>query len=534
MTSKTKSVADNNHASMDAENVSKVDNVDTKSPLINDLESVTTLEDPTWTSMKHDAESIKEEDIVDKNSMILESNSVREEELVNSKATMSINPYTVVERSDNSFEELFPTTTRKKWIIMFLSLIGLLIFGAGTVLIIAFIEIFKISAELDLIQSILPSIEIIMINEANITRQMESVKLIESSIEKDFENELGMFSELNNQLNANVSTLLIKFMEFQRTAALNFTRLNSVVNNHLSNFSNITSSQLSFFNQIINEANANISLTYVSSILEVFKNTGYIFPSCAAIKQKLSPSSGNYFIRSSNGSSFNAYCDMTRSCGGITGGWMRVVELDLTNTTTQCPGNLELLTTPRRTCIAPSSESGICISTIFTVNINYSKVCGRIIAYQVGSPDGFHSSRDIDSIYLDGVSLTHGMSPRKHIWSFVSTYSEAATDVSAICSCLNINIQFRVPSPPSFVGNNYFCGSGNRGFNFSDPFFADNPLWNGTGCGPLNRCCSFNSPPWFYNPLPQSTTDNIEMRVCLDQSTSDENIAIEIIEIYVQ
>ena len=528
--SKTKLVADNNCASMDVENVSKVKNIYSESSTTNDTESVTTLESPAT----NDAESITEEDYVDTSSITLDSDSVREEEKVNAKDTMCINPYIVAEWSDVTFQQQFLTKNSKTCKIMFISLIGLLILGAGAALIIVFMQISMISAELDLVQSILSSKDIAKANEANITRLIETFGLFESSIERDFENELGMFSELNNQLNANVSILLIKSMEFQRISALNFTRLNSVVNNHLTNFSNITSSQLSFFNQIINEANANTTRTYASSILEVFKNTGYIFPSCAAIKQKLSPSSGNYFIRSSNGSSFNAYCDMTRSCGGITGGWMRVVELDLTNTTTQCPGNLELLTTPRRTCIAPSSESGICISTTFTVNINYSKVCGRIIAYQVGSPDGFHSSRDIDSIYLDGVSLTHGMSPRKHIWSFVSAYSEAATDVRILCSCINIDIQFRVPPPPSFVGNSYFCDSGNRGFDFSDPFFADKPLWNGTGCGTLSRCCSFNTPPWFYMPLPQSTTDNIEMRVCLDQGTSDENIAIEIIEIYVQ
>ena len=55
-------------------------------------------------------------------------------------------------------------------------------------------------------------------------------------------------------------------------------------------------------------------------------------------------------MRSSNGSVITAYCDMTRSCGGITGGWIRVVELDMRNTTTQCPDSLELRISPLRTC----------------------------------------------------------------------------------------------------------------------------------------------------------------------------------------
>ena len=41
-------------------------------------------------------------------------------------------------------------------------------------------------------------------------------------------------------------------------------------------------------------------------------------PSCAALRG-LSPS-GYYWVRTSNGSAVRVYCDMTRSCGGVTGG----------------------------------------------------------------------------------------------------------------------------------------------------------------------------------------------------------------------
>ena len=59
-------------------------------------------------------------------------------------------------------------------------------------------------------------------------------------------------------------------------------------------------------------------------------------------------------------------------------------------------------------------------------------------------------------------------------------------------------------------------------------------LWDGRGCISSNPCCSFNNPPWFYKQLPQPTTDNIEMRVCKDEDASNEDVAIEIVEIYVQ
>ena len=54
--------------------------------------------------------------------------------------------------------------------------------------------------------------------------------------------------------------------------------------------------------------------------------------SCADILRfNPSSSSGYYTFRSSTGQLTRVYCDMTRTCGNITGGWMRVAELDLHN-----------------------------------------------------------------------------------------------------------------------------------------------------------------------------------------------------------
>ena len=65
--------------------------------------------------------------------------------------------------------------------------------------------------------------------------------------------------------------------------------------------------------------------------------------------------------------------DMTRSCGGINRGWMKVTELDMRRTTTQCPHDLELRTTPLRTCIAVDSDHATCSSNKFSVNgVQYS------------------------------------------------------------------------------------------------------------------------------------------------------------------
>ena len=73
--------------------------------------------------------------------------------------------------------------------------------------------------------------------------------------------------------------------------------------------------------------------------------------SCKEIKE-LSPTapSGYYWLRGTGDSSVHMYCDMSRSCGGITGGWMRVTRLNMTNSSHTCPAGLKLLTTPKRLC----------------------------------------------------------------------------------------------------------------------------------------------------------------------------------------
>ena len=50
----------------------------------------------------------------------------------------------------------------------------------------------------------------------------------------------------------------------------------------------------------------------------------------------------------------------------------------------------------------------------------------------------------------------------------------------------------------------------------------------------FNRCCDFSKPPWFCTELDQHTSDDIELRLCADEPTHNEDIPIEIIELYVQ
>lgn len=210
---------------------------------------------------------------------------------------------------------------------------------------------------------------------------------------------------------------------------------------------------------------------------------------------------------------------------------MQVVKLNMTNTSHQCPPGTRLKTNvPKRVC-GRTVNNG-CSSSFFSVHsIKYNQVCGKIIAYQHSSTDAFlGQQRSIDQNYVDGISLTHGHNPRKHIWTFAASLDEVGTFPLLNCPCTNI--RKTSPQPPRFVGHDYFCDTGST-HRFGSAFYSD-PLWDGAGCGPLNTCCSLNNPPWFYKRLPSITWNNIEMRMCGDELIINEDSPFEILGLYVK
>ena len=226
---------------------------------------------------------------------------------------------------------------------------------------------------------------------------------------------------------------------------------------------------------------------------------------------------------------------MQRTCGGVTGGWLRLISLNMKELGSTCPTGLTLRQySGKNVCGKSQGYNGAgCGSVIFDTIGEYNKVCGKIIGYQYGSTDSFGAGQNsIDQIYLDGVSLTHG-SPRQHIWSFAAALDEAGSSTRSNCPCMSGT---SATPPPIFVGNDYFCDTGSQYRYSYTTFYYSDPLWDGRGCGTSVTCCSMNNPPWFFKQLSATTDNGIEMRVCTDhsQSTGYEDVLIEHIEIYVQ
>ena len=228
-------------------------------------------------------------------------------------------------------------------------------------------------------------------------------------------------------------------------------------------------------------------------------------------------------------------------CGG-TGGWRRVVYLDMTDPNTDCPsGWIVTNYNNTRTCGRASDAYNTCDSVYYTVNGGeYSQVCGKMKGYQWGwtvSFWGYNHARQttIDQAYFSGVAVMHGR-PRQHIWSFASGAAEKFTLLTPeTCPC---DTSYNV-SIPSFVGNDYFCESGYiyPGIFISSEvqsLHSDDPLWDGDGCDSSSTCCTYNDPPYFIKHLDNSITDDIELRMCCFHPLRSENVAVELVEIYVK
>ena len=220
-------------------------------------------------------------------------------------------------------------------------------------------------------------------------------------------------------------------------------------------------------------------------------------------------------------------------CGA--GLWYQVAYLNMSDSSQECPSNWKQISTPVRACGRLTSTTS-CSSEYFpTRDLQYNKVCGRAIGYQDGSTDGFarNSPHTIDDPYADGVCVTHGM-PRTHIWTFAAGASEARV-ANYVTNCPCANPAANAAPAPSLVSDNYYCESGNSGIGLGSGgiIFEDDPVWDGEQCE--GECCSNGkSPPWFSVTLPNPTSDDIEVRICGDEGTGNEDTPIQLLEVFIQ
>ena len=328
-----------------------------------------------------------------------------------------------------------------------------------------------------------------------------------------------------------IETLLNNNTDLLNTfAASNSDSLTSIVNT-LSNMHDTSTSTAGVVDDI---------LLVVQELLQLHNVSSSLPTSCQQLKdQNPDSSSGIYILATANGSSlYYAYCNMEELCGSG-GGWTRLAYLNMSDSTVNCPSGFRLYQSGGvRACGRPVTSSGSCVSVQFPSNgISYSQVCGRVTGYQYYTPDAVndeHGSNhnNLNGDYVDGVSITRG-SPRQHVWTLMAgNFEDNSFFVVYNCPCSTGATQ----QVQLFVGDHYFCESGIAGVHRQQQLYTSDPLWDGQGCGSLESpCCNVPGIPWFHRDYGNTTTtDCIELRVCGDEGTDNEDVPVGYYEIYVK
>ena len=140
---------------------------------------------------------------------------------------------------------------------------------------------------------------------------------------------------------------------------------------------------------------------------------------------------------------------------------MRVAGVNMTESNSQCPTGLQLVTSPKRLC-RKSVTSGCSSATYSVHSVPYRRVCGKVIGYQYFDPEAFspfygNQQLTVDGLYVDGVSITHGRSPCHHIWTLAAAQDEVPDNKKYSCPCTNSksHVPFTGLIPP-FVGTDYY------------------------------------------------------------------------------
>uniref|UniRef100_A0A1X7VN20 Fibrinogen C-terminal domain-containing protein n=1 Tax=Amphimedon queenslandica TaxID=400682 RepID=A0A1X7VN20_AMPQE len=313
---------------------------------------------------------------------------------------------------------------------------------------------------------------------------------------------IGKFNEEEETFHENNTLLLNRVIETVSSSAM---KLNNIIDT-LSNIQNTSTSTAGVVDDILLIAQELLVLHNVSTALPTSNETN-----CTL-------------------------CNVDELCGSG-GGWTRLAYLNMSNATQNCPSGFRLYQSGGvRACGRATSSVGSCTSVQFPSNgISYSQVCGRATGYQYGSPDAVYNDgsnhNNLNGDYVDGVSITRG-SPRHHVWTLMAASFERNSNLYELGPCATGSLQ----QVQSFVGDHYFCESGFAGVHRQQQLYASDPLWDGQSCGSSESpCCNVPGIPWFHRDYGNTTTtDYIELRVCGDEGTDNEDVPVSYYEIYVK
>lgn len=230
--------------------------------------------------------------------------------------------------------------------------------------------------------------------------------------------------------------------------------------------------------------------------------------SCQEIKQNNENATSGYeviFPQGFFGPSLDVFCDQSTDGGG----WTRIV-----NYNRATDGCLENYSELDNSCL---KTTRVDTQIINTAGLMYNEVRGNVIARQYASTNAFkrfNASSNIDDIYIDGISFSYNdeNSNRAHIFSYAIAISNSVSGDDRACPASG------GATPPAFVGNNFYCESGNSSGSWELELYEPQLFRNKE----------------FSITLNEETRSPIEIRVMNDEYFNNESIAIESYYIFVR
>ena len=164
-------------------------------------------------------------------------------------------------------------------------------------------------------------------------------------------------------------------------------------------------------------------------------------------------------------------------------------------------------------------------------------------AYQYGSMCAFDistASKTPDDAYAAGISITHGSSPRRHLWTYavgLNANPDSSFFPTCQCPCTAAGSSHTLPT---FLDDDYYCDSGNPSRNSfaHGHFYYSNSyrLWDNSGpsCVSGSTCCDNPDQPWFKKELTQPANEDVEMRWCANVHSGLRDTATTRVELYIR
>ena len=172
---------------------------------------------------------------------------------------------------------------------------------------------------------------------------------------------------------------------------------------------------------------------------------------------------------------------------------MAYVNMALSGAT--CPQGLTQFTLLRTHSLWQERTVHLCQSTMFfTLGLSYSQVCGQLRGYRLGFPDAFSpyndtgSPKSVDEVCILMEHPSHMIPLLVNTSGLIrcgfghDTLACPWTIQYASCPCNNV--RRLISAPPPYVGNDYYCETGDNDYTCCNAtqLYSSDPLWDGQQC----------------------------------------------------